>query len=304
MAKPRQLVSPPDFTPTPYGLLTVVQTPTPGNSHWENGVTYVSSCTITMGATTYEECIAITGNTDNPPPPAPTMNTSTIGPSNRGATPIRPIVEFDCSPVGNEDAQAIAERALAQSASWQVERAFWTGKVGAAQIPAVWPHLAANTQVLDSSGILLQSPAVTGGALTVDIVDGLGYLEQQLADCYNGVGIIHIPPRVLPTLDAWGLVKKQGNALTTLNGNRIAVGAGYPGTSPSGAAPAVGTAWIYATGAVFGYSSPVRITGKVDSFDKAENTIRMIAQRTFVLGWDCCHAGALVSVGVPIDGIS
>ena len=300
MANPRQNVAAPAFTPSPFGLLSVVQTPTPADAHWQNGITYQSQCVITMGALTYDECLAVTG-VSGFAPPAPAAKTPTVALTTRGATPFTTYAKFDCAAVGNPDAQQIAEQALAQSGSWQVERAFWTGNLSPT-VTGVFPHLAANAQVLSIDGAVLQSPAVTGGATAVDIVEGLGYLEQQLADCYNGVGVIHVAARVLPTLDAWGLVKRQGNALTTLAGNRVAVGAGYPGTSPSGGAPTATTSWIYATGAVFAYSSAVRVLNGDGAVDRTENTIRMIAERTYVLGWDCCHAGALVSLGVPIDG--
>lgn len=291
---PRQVVAPPTFTPLPSGLLTVAEAPAPG-SHWANGVTYQSFCVTGMGSLTWDECLVVTG-TGSPVPPQPTK-TGNVQSAIRGATPFTCYVEFDCSAVGNNDPTAAAQSALDRAASWQVEQAFWTGGSAAGQ-PFVFPHLAATTALVDVQGIVLQTVPVTGGPF--DVADGLGFLEDYLGDCYGGAGVIHVPARLLPTLDAWGLVKRQGAALTTLAGNRVAVGLGYPGTNLSGGAPGAGNVWMFATGAVFAYTGPPRITDKPGAVDRAENTIRMIAEKTYVLGWECCHAGVEVSLGVPV----
>jgi hypothetical protein len=298
VANRRQLVQPPSFTPLPYGLLSVIQTPT-DDAHWQNGITYQARCAITMGATTYDECISVTGTGSTLEPPTKSETHELVL---RGAMPFTAYADFECSTVGSlAESQQIAEQALAQSDSWQVERAFWTGEAAGQDV--VYPHLAATAAVTGIGGssdvALMQTVPVTGGPF--DVAEALGFLEQQLADCYNGIGVIHIPVEALPTFDAWGLVKPQGPRLKTLNGNWVAVGAGYPGTSPAGADPAAGTTWIYATGAVFGYSGDVRVTDQTSSINRSENTVTRIAERTHVLGWDCCHAGALMTLGVATE---
>jgi hypothetical protein len=300
MAGPRLLVEPPTFTSIPYGLLTVVEYPPTPDQHWENGVTYRSICLATSGqttGTTYDECISVTGTGAPPAGPSKVDNVDSIF---RGATPFTVITEFDCSPVGLGDAEAVAQRALAQSEPWQVERAFWSGIVGGQTV--VFPHLAANAQVLDAQSYVLQTAAttVTGGATPLHVVEALGLLEGALADCYDGVGVIHVPQRALPTFDAWSLLHADGDVMRTLNGNKVAIGAGYPGTSPAGAVPTAGSSWIYATGAVMAYRSAVRLLGPPGAIDRAKNTVKMIAERTYVLGWDCCHIAALAAISVPV----
>lgn len=298
MAGPRQIVDQPSFTPLSYGLLSVVENITPADGHWQNGVTYTSHCVTGMGSVTYDECITVTGAGGPPlPPPAKAGNVST---AHRGATPFTPYVEFDCSPVGNEDAAAAATRALAQSEPFQVEKAFWTGQLvsTSGSFIGVFPHLAAATPAVDTSGILLQSVPVTGGPF--DVAEGLGFLEAELGKCYGGRGVIHVPAFALPSLVAWNLVTVSGPTLKTAKGNLVAVGDGYPGTSPAGTAPDAGTSWLYATGAVFAYRSQVVIPALRESIDRSENTVRMIAERTYVLGYECCHIGALVQLGVPV----
>lgn len=298
MAGPRLIVNPPAFTPSPYGLLSVAQQVTADGPHWQNGVTWQASCPSPLSRSTYDECIAVTGSGEAPPEPA--AKTDNVDLAYRGATPFTVYAKFDCSLSGMEDALKIATNTLAQGESWHVERSFWTGLADGRVV--VFPHLAADAEVIDAQSIELQSSAsivVTGAA--IDVATGLGLLEAALADCYNGVGVIHVPVKLLPTLQAWGLVVAQNGKLRTLNGNLVAAGGGYPGTSPSGVAPAAGEAWMYATGAVFMYRGDVQIpSDKVSSINRANNTREMIAERTYVLGWDCCHHAVLVDLGVPI----
>lgn len=294
MAGPRLDVEPPVFTPQPYGLISVVQPVDDSTVHWQNGVTWESRCMSPMGSATYDECIAVTGT--GGAPPEPSVKTANVQLIDRGATPFTVYAKFDCSPVGIANAQKIATDALNRSESWQVERIFATGLVDGKMI--AFPHLAATTEVDDAQGIMLQSGATIVTGAPVDIATGLGLLEAQLANCYNGVGVIHVPIVALPTLDAWGLVKGTSGVLKTLNGNLVAVGAGYPGTSPSGAAATAGTTWLYATGAIMMRRGDIKIAPSRDSIDRRNNTVEMIAERTYVLGWDCCHAAVQVDIGV------
>jgi hypothetical protein len=303
VAGPRQIIDPPAFTPSPYGLLTTVEFPPTDGVHWENGVTYQPTCGDAVS--TYDECITITG-VGGAPPPQSTFNVNTITVAPRGATPFTVMVEFDCSAVGNNEARKTAETAMAGNETWQVENSFWTGLAGtgtSGPYQVVWPHLAANAQLLDAQGILLQTSAVSVTGVptdTLNMVEALGLLEGALANCYNGVGVIHVPQHALATLDAWGLAHKNGPVLTTLAGNKIAAGNGYPGTSPAGATRAQDKTWLYATGAVFCLRSDITIRASdTQSFDKQKNTIKMIAERRYVLGWDCCHFAVQAGLGAP-----
>lgn len=296
MVSSRQIVDAPSFTPSPYGLLSVVQQPSGGDAHWQNGITYQTRCLVS-GDTTYDECIAVTGDAAPPEPPVKTDNVDLV---DRAATAFTVYARFDCSPVGVVNAAATARDAMSQSAPWQVERAFWTGVAGGQSV--VFPHLAADAEESDADGVLLQTAAevpTTGTAEPMNIACGLGWLEQELADCYAGVGVIHVARKVLPTLMAARLVEPDGDRLVTPNGNLVAVGSGYPGTSPAGSPTEdICHSWIYATGAVFAYSGPVRVLETRETMDRASNTNQMLAEQTYVLGWDCCHAAVPVILGV------
>jgi hypothetical protein len=290
----RQLIDLPTvFTPLPHGLWDTVQTPSPDSVHWQNGVTWIERCPT--GDTTYDECLSVTGTGNPPAPPAKTPN---VEQELRGATPVTVIAEFQCGPVGLGEAQTVAQDALARVEQHQLETAFWTGL--AADQSVVFPHLAADAEVTDGEVVLqtTASPVVTGA----DVATALGALEQNLADCYKGQGLIHIPRSALPTLAAWKLARVDDDGrLVTPGGNLIVAGGGYPGTGPDGSTPADGTTWMYATGAAFGYRSNVFFTQVRDSLNRATNTLRMQAERTYLIGFECCHLAAHTVLGVPTE---
>lgn len=287
----RQLIElPAAFTALPYGLWDTIQTPSPDGVHWQQGVTWTERCPT--GDTTYDECLAVTGTGAPPEPPAKTAN---VDQSSRGATPFTVYAEFDCSPVGLGDAQSIAQDALARVEQLQVEEAFWTGVAGGQAV--VFPHLAANAEVLDGEVVLqsVATPTVTGA----DVAHALGVLEQQLAGCYAGQGLIHVPRSALATLAAWNLLEQRDGGLFTPGGNRIVAGGGYTGTGPDGTTPADGTTWIYATGAAWGYRSDVYFSQVRDSLNRSSNTLRLLAERNYLIGFECCLLAAHITLGVP-----
>lgn len=296
---PRMTVPPPSFDLSPFGLLSVVEARyDEADPHWRSGVQWQPLCGDL--ATTYDPCLSVTGT--GGPPPFPPGKDSGLSYETRGATPFTVYALFNCSPGASaQEAEERAQEAMKRLESWQVERAFWTGQAGGSDtvptITAVFPHLAANGEVRDIYGTLLQTAAdpVTGAA--VNIVEAFGQVERALADCHNGQGVIHIPAELGAAVANASLAKPDGRRLRTLNGNLVAVGNGYPGTSPTGATPAAGTAWIYGTGPVFAYRSRIEIPGLPSIINRANNTVEALAERTYVLGFDCCLASALVDVG-------
>jgi hypothetical protein len=290
----RQLIElPVAFTPLPYGLWDTVQHPGADGVHWQQGITWVERCPA--GDTTYDECLAVTGTGA---PPEPAAKTANVDQTTRGALPFTVYAEFECSPVGLANAEAIASDALTRVEQQQVETAFWSGTAGGQ--PVVFPHLSADAEVLDGEVVLqsVASPVVTGA----DVAHALGALEQELADCYAGQGLIHIPRTVLPTLAAWKLARIDDDGrLVTPAGNLIVAGTGYTGSGPDGAAPEAGTAWVYATGPAWGFRSDPYVSRLRDSLDRSSNTIRMLAERNYVIGFECCLLAAHIVLGVPTE---
>jgi hypothetical protein len=307
VANSRNYVDAPAFSTLPFGLLTAlpeyIRSPT--DPHWQAGVNYESICGTS--STTYDDCLVVTGSgIGQPVPPSPAKADTGTDLIKRGATAFTVYTEVDCSAPGFwERAEDVVGVAITRNEEFQVEQAFWTGVAGGQT--AVFPHLAANAQILDESSILIQTAAtqVSGGA-TFDIVEGLGRLEAAIAGCYDGVAIIHVPMSLNPAMVSNFLIARDGPRYRTANGNIVVFGAGYrgtPPTDPSGTVPA-NSAWIYATGSLFIYRSGVTVFPRQESIDRAENTVKAIAERTYVIGWDCCHYAVQISLGGYPTGVS
>lgn len=286
----RRYVEAPPFAPARYGLWSVVNEAIDADAHWQAGVDYQPN-----------PCGEANAVLDNCPTGDELVKTPTAdGLPVIGAQPFTLYSWIDCSVTGFDGmAEMRSIAALTNGEARGLERAFWTG---AAQGGTVYPHLAANTPVLEAlSGTTLQTAAtvVTG---TFDIVEGLGRLEGALSECYGGEGVIHIPTSALPHLVAWNLVVKDGERLRTWYGNRVAVYAPNVRTGPDGTTPA-SNAWLYATGAITARRSDARPTSTVrEAVNRAKNSLVMLVERTYVVGWDCCHLAAQVSLGGVITG--
>jgi hypothetical protein len=206
-----------------------------------------------------------------------------------------------CAPVGNyADYQQRVTNTLVAGEARAVEREFWTGAHG------TMPHLAASAAVTGSGfdgGVIVQTAAsiLTGGP--VDVVEAMSMLEQALATCYGNEGVIHVPPLAVAQLMHKGIVRVDGTRLRSPMGHLVAAGAGYPGTSPDGVAPSVNGWWLYATGAVTMRRTQVEVTSTAaQAVDRAKNDMWLVAERTYVLGWDCCHFAVQARLGGDVSG--
>jgi hypothetical protein len=291
-------VTSPDFTPLPFGLFSVAQFPPNSDVHVQNGVLHQPGA-CEPAKTTLNPCPVVTGLPKSP---------SATGIPTMGADPFTVYTWIDCGPIGAQQAEYEARvlDQLDRGAPRAVEATFWTGAVSTTGAPEVLPHLAENTAVLGPGGEISQlaaSPVTTGTA--VDVVEALGLLEGALALCYGGVGVIHVTRAAIPHLKSQSLIyhDETTGQYKTCNGNLVAAGAGYPGTSPAGAAPTAGETWFYATGAVEIFvSSPDFTTAWAESVDKINNQLVMLAERTYVITWDCCLFAAQVQLGGAVQG--
>lgn len=291
-------VKAPTVTPLPYGLMSVVQMPTDDTDkvHWRNGVMYQpDACEAALS--TSAQCPVVTGYGK--------VATSDGVPA-KGSQAFAVYASLACTPVGNfwQEAEARVTAALTNGEARAAEDVFWTGGIDAPASEIIYPHLAANTAVYDSSGDILLQPAATvivTGA--VDIVEAIGLLEGNLASCYGGVGVIHAPRAALAHMASRLLIEKSGQTIRTVGGTPVAFGAGYSGTSPAGVAPASGTAWLYATGAISLRRSEITITSnQVQGLNRSVNTLQLYAERVYTIGWDCCLFAIPVSLGGVITG--
>lgn len=287
-------VKPPGFTLPPYGLLTAVEMRGSDDVHWQGGVEWQTVCG--GGGTTYDECVWLNATTGlvitGAVPKVPTADMSTWG-----ATPFTVYEEIDCSPVGfYDDSEKRVREVFLRNEQYKVEQVFWTGAVGG-QSPAQYPHLASTSTVVatEASGftVTLQNATTTITGTGLCAQAALGALEGAFADCYRGTGVIHVPVDLIPYFDEAYLLHREGNRLVTTNGNTVVAGSGYPGTSPAGAVTA-DHLWIYMTPPVFAYRSNIRVFSRETTLDRSVNTVKAIAERNYVLGYDCCLVGIAV----------
>jgi hypothetical protein len=191
------------------------------------------------------------------------------------------------------DWPGLPRRQLEAGTTKALEYEFWTGT----KVPTNQHLASAQTIVLNSS-----STPVTGMTLS----RGLAALERAIADCgVGGRGTIHAPVDVV---SMWtylgGPLKEDGQRLVTVaKGTVVVAGAGYPGTSPTGAAPPPGMRWIYATGAVQVRLSAPEVSPDdiAEGLDRKTNQLTYRAFRNGAANFDpCCGPFAvLVDLGAP-----
>lgn len=287
----------PRFTPLRYGLLSAADEIADGDPHWRQG-TLMQGALCAVPATVTGGPCRVTGITKTP---------TVTGIPSTAAQPFSVYAWIYCSPVGHgDDLAELSTRTrqlLTNGEGRAVEQVFWSGN---ASNGVIYPHLAANAQVLASPmgamTVELQAAASvqTTGA-PVDVVEALGLLEGYLGSCYGGEGVIHVPAAAVAHLDAYGLLRKEGAYLRTLLGHRVAAYASNNRQGPTGANAAAGQAWFYATGQVVFRRGPVKDLGQKpsDFVGRTENTTVFVVERPYVLDWDCCLGAVQVSLGGP-----
>lgn len=288
MARGRLLISSEllPFTAPQFDLLSTATQLDISDPHWRMGLTWEPLCPESDG--TYDPCVAVVDNAGaaEPAPDPPEKSATTVW-QTRGATPFTAYSRIDCSPVGQwEQLSPTNQQALIRSEARFVETAFWSGVAGGQTV--VFPHLAADSAVSDGEDLL--QPAATVVETTPQLIEvGLGMLEDAIRDCYPGVATIHMPIRLASLAVEHHLIAPRAGVMyTTTVGSRVVIG-DYPGTAPDGSTPPAGTTWLYATGSVFfAREASPRIISGIDAFDREVNTLSVLAERTYVIGWDCC----------------
>lgn len=296
----------PTKTPLAYGLMSVADVrpePTRGgyiDPHWRNGVFWQNVCPD--GNATYDSCISalslgVSGL------PAPASKATTAARSSWGATPFTVFVEVDCSPPGFwDEVDEIVDRVFTESASFEIETAFYTGTVSGQQV--VYPHLVSNTGRVNDAGITLQLIAGNVGptGAPLDPVEALARLESALSTCVKGVGVIHMPTGLIAHFLSQHVIEESNGGYVSPAGHRIVVSSAYTGVAPDGTTTA-NALWMYGTGPVFLYHSRGKFLGdRIDSLNRSINTEKRIFERTYVIGYDCCLFGVAVSIGGIVAG--
>lgn len=176
-------------------------------------------------------------------------------------------------------------RRLVAGEQTAVESQLW-GADGTANFPSYF-----------HAGVGVTGLTVTNLGAAASITVGVSKLEQQLASCYGHVGIIHARPGLAAYMSDHHLLERVGGQLRTFRGNRVVFGDGYSGVGPANDPPTATTEWIYATGRVAIWrSSDILIPDPRQTFDRAANQYKMIAERDYAMSVECCIAAVEVTI--------
>lgn len=164
-------------------------------------------------------------------------------------------------------------------------------------------------QLFGQSPGLANNPDVTTVAIgaTDNFADAIGQLEAAFYAAYGYQGTLHVPIRSGAHMASQHLLFADtefplpGNERVwrTATGTAVSIG-NYAGTSPVGAAPAVGTQWIYMTAPVKIWrqsDSEVFVSPVEGSLNRATNQVTWLAERTYIAGFEC---GAVFAVNAEL----
>lgn len=289
----RKFVDPPVVTPLPYGLLSAVETVPDGDSKWKLGVAYQPDACEPAHSTQISCPLDDIEDFRKTP--------TSEGIPTRGSNTVTLYTWIDCSPVGSWDEyERRTDDALDAGAHRALENIFWTGEITQPGDAVYYPHLASNAEVFDTeyeTEILLQTAAVVPVTGAVSVTQAIGILEGAMGECYPGVPVLHVPRVALAHLSENYLIERRGDKLFTSGGSHVAAGGGYPGTAPDGTDPAYPITWFYATGAINMRVSETKFTSSQEAALRRDiNSMVLIAERTYSLGWDCCHFAVQVDL--------
>lgn len=257
-------VAAPPVVPYRYGLFSVVSprnaelTPTGAiEEHWRAGVVWESQACSPIGAITQGPCIDPEGGIYTP-----TMV------NNANCSDLQ---TFDPFTVYVYNRDSIPGYTLEQHMQQTIER------------------LTNNEQRLVEEQVLLNLASCVGAPTDLSafpIEFALGFVENWLADRYGGTGVIWMSRQAATVY--WENLRVEGARLVTTVGTPVIAHSQTPSAPPST------TVTIYATGV------PVMYRGDIDvreaAINKPINEVSYIAQRDYVVGWDCFCAAFTVSL--------
>lgn len=287
---PPAIIDGPARTPRQFGLFSVAP-PVTGEGRWENGGQWQATLTCPgelgavgvscSGTPVAPDIVAVTpatgpadGGTDIVitgsgflallDPQGPAKDLADPGQSWGEADAFTVYASHACGPVGTDDETA-AQLAMAELQAREearVEEIVATGELGN-----------------EPNFLGAETPA---GTAALAPVVALALLEQAMGDAYGGNGVIHASRAAATVLAPY--LTRSGTQLQTMLGTPVAAGAGYPVTGPDGL-PLEDGAWLYATPPVAVRRTEVfTSTGR----DLANNGRVILAERTYLVGWDPC----------------
>lgn len=196
--------------------------------------------------------------------------------------------------IDSKDFKGRVKRALAAQVSHILATELWTGAVAQA-------NSLQNIYLANEGAV-----TIINSGDPMALVQGFAELQERLALCmFGGVGMIHVPPRVLTLLQSAHLIHTEIDRDTGIihymdkRGNVVISDSGYNGSAPDGSVDAThSTAWIYATGPVGVATGEPKVDPEKDSqaVNRGSNDITFYAYQFVAATWDgCCLIGANLS---------
>jgi hypothetical protein len=149
-----------------------------------------------------------------------------------------------------------------------------------------------------SPGLSNNANVVTVTAVTEGITASVAALEEAFYSVYGLTGTLHVPHHLGARLQQGGALRWDNGRWRTAAGSLVSIG-NYEGDQPDGSAAAAGTSWLYMTGQVTVWRTPdseVFIPPYEASIDRATNQVSMVAEREYVIAFDCAVFGTAVTL--------
>lgn len=265
-------------TPKPYGIFSVADISTPSDPHWQTGVEWEPEAGC-AAASVYAcpTCAQNDGNTD----PAKTY---VAGVPKTLAIPFTVYGSFACSPIGNWDrGMERARVALENGEERAVENEI-----------ALGTHSVSNA--LTRVGTVNITPVV---GTPVTVTQGVALLEQYIGLNSSGEGVILGSRRDVTLMANQRVLQRpDGTTLHTYLGTPVAALSGFDGKTGPNIAPVAGNAWLYALGSrprIFKGDIFLTPDDRANALSQRTNDFKVLAERTYTVGWDCFTVGVLVS---------
>lgn len=264
--------------PLPYGILSVSNLTEAGIGHWQQGIEWESDLCGPASLYRCPTCAQNNGDT------VPVKEYTDEGVPLDSAAPFTVYASFACSPIGHwDDAEERARRALLSGEERALEAMVADG-------------VHSYSRGLYNASTIDITP--TAGT-PVSVQAGVALLEQYIGENGKGQGVILGARRDILLANATGkIISPVGDHLETFLGTPVAALSGINGkTGPGGDAPEANEAWLFALGSKPRVlRSDVFLTSNREtSLDTDDNNLNILAERTYVVGWDCFTVGVLIS---------
>lgn len=267
----------------PYGLFSIAALAEAGNGKWQQGIEWEPEVCGPAGVYACPTCTQNNTATES-------AKSYVDGPGSDFAAPFTVYGSFSCSPQGNWDrAEDRARELLANGGERAVELAIANG--------------ASHTSKALQDSTSVNVTPTPGTPVTIE--QGFAILEAYIGLNGNGLGAIVANRREVLLANQTGeIIVVNGAQLQTFLGTPVAAVSGYSGlTGPNNVAAGAGEAWLFALGSRprIMRSDVFLTSSRESSLDTRFDNLNVLAEQTYVVGWDCFTAGILVYNGTDTD---